>query len=176
MTDVIVTFRDGEVLHAELPEITFELPVLEVRVRSIDANSRRAILPLTAITRVVVQPLAAAPPASELEKWDRAAFHFLEGDVLRASIAPDAHLGRHGGVWHIVEPGSREMMTLALPYAALKGVFEVGDWDSRPPGARGGADGLAAVTRILAERERHQSELPPQRRRPLLSRVRGRQR
>jgi hypothetical protein len=150
--------------------------VIEAQVRGVEPNNLRAILPLTAITQIVVGA-AEAPPAEEVVAgWDRAAFHFLDGQVLRASIAPDAHLGRHGGIWRVVPPGATEMTTLAIPYCALKGVFQIRQWDSRPLSERGEGDRIDTVTRVLAERERHLEELEtPEQRRPLMSRI-GRRR
>lgn len=174
---VVISFADGEVLHAEVPEISFDLPILEAEIRSVDLNNERALLPLTAIIQIVVGKSAPAPDASVLRGWDRAAFHFLDGQVLRAWIAPDALLGRHGGVWSVVEPGGEEMRTVAIPYCALKGVFRIRQWDSRPFSERA-ADGDRAhlVTRILAERERNLADLEtPEKRRPLMTRV-GRRR
>lgn len=168
---VIISFTDGEVLHAEVPPLTFELPVIEAEVRGAEANNRRAILPLTAITQIVVGDPEPAPSQAVLEGWDRAAFHFIDGQVVRAWIAPDATIGRHGGVWQVVLPDAADLVTLGIPYAALKGVFQVRQWDSRVAGERPPADGIDPVTRVLAERERHLETLTtPEQRRPLMSR------
>jgi hypothetical protein len=173
MPNVVISFTDGEVLHAETPEITFDLALLEAEFRSVDPNTERAIFPVTAIRQLIVGDPLPAPSADVVAGWDRAAFHFTDGQVLRASIAPDALLGRHGGVWHLVEPGSDELRTVAIPYAALKGVYNIRQWDSRPLAERDGDDHLDHLARILAEREtmatRGSSE--PQRR-ALLSRMR----
>ncbi|MDQ2959933.1 MAG: hypothetical protein M3R48_02645 [Candidatus Dormibacteraeota bacterium] len=172
MPTVIISFSDGEVLHAEIPELTFDLPVIEADVRGVEPNNQRAILPLTAITQIVVGLPVPAPDATVVAGWDRAAFHFLDGQVIRASIAPDAVLGRHGGIWQVVEPNGAELITLALPYCALKGVFQVRQWDSRPFADRAPGDRIDPVTRVLAERERHLEEMTtPEQRRPLMSRV-----
>jgi hypothetical protein len=93
--------------------------------------------------------------------------------VLRASIRADAHLGRYGGVWHIVEPGGAELRTIAVPYAALKGVYQIRQWDSRPASERDEHAELDQLARVLAERERTIAgggTVPT--RRPLLSRMR----
>jgi hypothetical protein len=173
MPNVVISFVDGEVLHAETPEITFDLAVLEAELRSVDPNGERAIFAVTAIRQLIVGDPLPAPPAEVVAAWDRAAFHFSDGEVLRASIAPDALLGRHGGIWHIVEPGGDELLTLAIPYAALKGVYHIRQWDSRSLGDRGEEDQLDQLARVLAEREvyaaRGNSEPP---RRALLSRMR----
>jgi hypothetical protein len=174
--DVVISFVDGEVLHAEIPELTFDLPVIEAEVRGVEPNNQRAILPLTAITQIVIGSPGGAPPPEVVAEWDRAAFHFIDGQVLRASIAPDALLGRHGGIWQMVGPGESELITLAVPYCALKGVFHVRQWDSRPFSERGERDHIDIVTRVLAERERHLEEMAtPEQRRPLMSRI-GRRR
>jgi hypothetical protein len=175
---VVISFVDGEVLHADIPELTFDVPVIEAEVRGVEPNNRRAILPLTAITQMVVGDAEAPPPEDVVRSWDRAVFHFVDGQVLRASIAPQALLGRHGGIWKVFVPGGVELTTLAIPYCALKAVFNVREWDSRPLVERGGGDRdhIDTVTRVLAERERHLEELStPEQRRPLMSRI-GRRR
>ncbi len=176
MPAVVISFVDGEVLHAEIPEITFDMPVIEAEVRGVEPNNQRAILPLTAITQMVVGDPEPPPADSVVEGWDRAVFHFIDGQVLRASIAPQSLLGRHGGIWRVFVPGATELTTLAIPYCALKAVFHVRQWDSRPLSERGNGEHLDTVTRVLAERERHLEELTtPEQRRPLMSRI-GRRR
>ena len=172
----MVSFTDGEILHAEIPELTFDMPVIEAEVRGVDPNNQRAILPLTAITQMVVGEAEPVPPDDVLETWDRAVFHFADGEVLRASIAPQALLGRHGGIWRLVPQGGEELTTLAIPYCALKAVFNVRQWDGRPLAERADGERIDTVTRVLAERERHLDELAtPEQRRPLMSRI-GRRR
>jgi hypothetical protein len=71
-----------------------------------------------------------------------------------------------------VEPGSPEVRTLGIPYSSLKGVFKLRQWDSRPVGARSGADThLDQMARILAERDAGGMGSSPAHRQPLISRV-----
>lgn len=178
MPAVVISFLDGEVLHAEIPELSFDMPVIEAEVRGVEPNNQRAILPLTAITQILVGSPEPAPATDVTAAWDRAAFHFIDGQVIRASIEPGALLGRHGGIWRVVPPGDVELTTLAIPYCALKAVFQIRQWDSRPFSERGEGNGtrIDTVTRVLAERERHLEDLAtPEQRRPLMSRV-GRRR
>lgn len=153
MPEVVISFLDGEILHAETPEITFDLAILEAELRSVDLNGERALFPVAAIRQILVGEPGPAPAADVLEQWDRAAFHFIDGHVMRASISADVLLGRHGGVWRIVEAGSDELRTIAVPYSALKGVFRIRQWDSRPLGERAEEGRLDQLARILAERE-----------------------
>lgn len=153
MPAVVISFVDGEVLHVTTPEITFELALLEAEFPSIEPNSERALFPVGAIRQLLIGDPMPAPPADELAAWDKAAFHFLDGQVLRASIRPQAILGRFGGVWDIVEAGSDELRTVGIPYAALKGVYRVRQWDSRPLHERTGEARVDQLARILAERE-----------------------
>ncbi len=167
---VLISFLDGEIVHAEVDDLSFDRPLVEAEVRGADPNNERALFPLTAIREIVVgQPV---PAPEDLAGWDRAAFHFLDGQVLRASVAPDSLLGRFGGLWRAVEPGSPEMRTLGIPYSSLKGVFKLRQWDSRPVAARAGTDNhLNQVARILAERDGGGTASPPAHGHPLISRV-----
>ncbi|HZB97867.1 MAG TPA: hypothetical protein VE219_04635 [Candidatus Sulfotelmatobacter sp.] len=174
MPEIVISFADGEVLHAVTPDITFDRPLLEAEVRNVDPNSDRALFALTAIRQMVVGEIEAAPDESTLSSWDRAAFHFLDGHVLRAWISPDSTLGRFGGVWRTVEPDSDELRTLAIPYTSLKGVFRLKQWDgrlSRQRAQEGDAARLDQLARVLAERATETVSDAPTRR-PLMERVR----
>jgi hypothetical protein len=177
MPQVMISFLDGEVLFAETPEITFDLPVIEARVDNVDANSERALVPTTAIRQMIVGDVEAAPELATVETWDKAVFHFVDGQVLQAYIEPQALLGRHGGIWRLVERGSDELRTIAVPYSALKAVFRVRVWDSRPASERAAREAgvsphLDTVVRVLAEREmRSTGQIRPEEA-PLISRMR----
>jgi hypothetical protein len=177
MPQVVISFLDGEVMFADTPEITFELPAIEARVENVDANSERALIPTTAIRQIIVGDVEPAPDAATVESWDKAVFRFLDGQILHAYIEPQALLGRHGGIWRLVERGSDELRTLAVPYSALKAVFRVRVWDSRPAGERAAREAgvsphLDTVVRVLAEREaRATGQLRPEEA-PLISRMR----
>jgi hypothetical protein len=177
MPAVVISFLDGEVLFAETPDITFDLPVLEARVENVDANSERALIPTTAIRQIMVGDVEDAPDQATLESWDKAVFHFLDGQILHAHIEPEALLGRHGGIWRLVERGTDELRTLAVPYSALKGVFRVRVWDSRSASERAARDAgvsphLDTVVRVLAEREMRSTGQLRHEEAPLISRMR----
>jgi hypothetical protein len=178
MPQVVISFLDGEVLFAETPEVTFDLPAIEARVENVDANSERALIPTTAIRQIMIGEVEEAPDAAVLERWDKAVFHFLDGQILHAHIAPEALLGRHGGIWRLVERNSEELRTLAVPYTALKAVFRVRVWDSRPASERaaraaGVSPHLDAMVRVLAEREmRASGHVRRDEEAPLISRMR----
>jgi hypothetical protein len=160
MPAVVITFHDGEVIWAETPTITFDLPVIEAEIRNVDSNSERALLPLAAIRQLIVGEVRPAPAPETLDAWDKAAFHFLDGQVLRAWLGPEVRLGPHGGVWELVEQGTPdpELRTIAVPWCSLKGVFQIRQWDSRSAGERaaraaGEPVHLENMIRVLAERE-----------------------
>lgn len=167
MPSVVISFLDGEVLYASTPEITFDLAIMEAEFPGIESNSERALLSVSAIRQVLIGDPEPAPPPAELATWDKAAFHFIDGEVMRASIAPRALLGRFGGVWHMVEPELDELRTVGISYAALKGVYRIRQWDGRPLYERNGESSLDHLARILAEREGGMTvdgEAAPQRR------------
>lgn len=160
---VVICFLDGELLHAEVPDLDFDLPVLEAAVRTVDHNSEQALIPLTGVRRIIVGGGQPLPSGDVLETWDRAVFRYLDGQVLRARIAPDSRIGVHGGIWDLVESGSDRLSTVAIPFATLKGVFQVRHWDSRPlhERARGRQARTEQLVRLLAERESRSND-PPQ--------------
>ena len=60
---MVISFMDGEVLHVEAPELTFELAILEAELRSVDPNGERAISPVSAIRQLLIGDPRPAPPA-----------------------------------------------------------------------------------------------------------------
>ena len=161
MPALLIVFQDGELLHADTEVLSFDLPVLDVEVLSVDSNSERAIIPLAGIRQILVGEVEPAPPQPQLEGWDRAAFHFLDGQVMRAFVDPDVLLGAHGGIWRVVEPGHTELRRLAIPYSSLKGVFRLHQWDGRSATARRAATEagrLEHMVSVFAEREARSSQ------------------
>lgn len=178
MPNLVIVFHDGEIMCATSPPLRFDLPVIEADVTDLETNSERAILPLASIRQIIVGDVVAAPSPEEMDGWDRAAFHFTDGQVMRAWVGPDAVLGVHGGIWPIVEPGSEELRTLAIPYTSLKGIFRLHAWDTRsgPERAAAAAGSSASVdqtVRVLAERELRSLGAPDRRGATLLDRLRA---
>jgi hypothetical protein len=178
MPNLVILFHDGEIMCATSPPLRFDLPVIEADVTDLETNCERAILPLAAIRQIIVGDAAAAPSVEELEGWDRAAFHFSDGYVMRAWIGPDAVLGVHAGIWPVVEPGSEELRTLAIPYTSLKGVYRLRSWDARSAPERAAAESgssaaLDQTVRVLAERELRSLGAPERRGATLLARLRA---
>ena len=75
---VVILFRDGELLYARIPPLAFDLPVIEAQLQNVDSNSEEAVLPLAAIRQIIIGPSEPAPPREQLQSWDRAAFHFID--------------------------------------------------------------------------------------------------
>lgn len=177
VTTLVILFWDGSIMYAESPPLTFDLPVIEAEVLDLDSNCERAILPLAGIRQIIVGEVSAAPAEVEAGGWDRAAFHFSDGHVLQAWVGPEARLGAHGGVWPMVEQGSDEMRTLAIPYSSLTGVYRLRSWDRRGAattlGGSADSSGVRQRVRVLAEREVRSAGRQDRRTRGLLDRLRG---
>jgi hypothetical protein len=172
MSRVIITFHDGEVIHAGIDDLSFSLPIVSAEVQSIDPNCEIALFPLAAIRQMVIGDIETAPDPEVLNSWDRTAFHFADGQVFRAWIDPDAELGLHGGTWRVVEPDSIEMRTMGIPYSSLKGVYRLRQWDSRTTSERtGGSGGVEQLVRVLAERSQA-NDKPPAPDNTLINRIR----
>ena len=102
-------------------------------MRSINQNSERALFPVSAIRQILVGDPEPAPPEAEVATWDRAAFHFIDGPGA-ARIDPLRRASRsiRRRVAHRRARIGTELRTIAVPYAALKGVYQIRQWDSRP--------------------------------------------
>lgn len=151
MPAVQICFLDGEILYADVDDLSFDAPVIEAQVRNVDANSDWALLPCTAIQHMLIGDPEPVPDSDTMVQWERAVFRFSDGGVLRALIAPDAELGRHGGVWRCLGEEDDEVRRLAIPYAALKAVFRVRAWDSRPRAERSAEGPEAQQVEQLAQ-------------------------
>jgi hypothetical protein len=171
MAKVIISFHDGEVIHAGVDDLSFSLPVLSAEVQSIDPNCEIALFPLAAVRQMVIGDIETAPDPDVLNRWDRTAFHFADGQVFRAWIDPNAELGLHGGTWRVVEPDSVEMRTLGIPYSSLKGVYRLRQWDSRTTSERSGGDGVEQLAKVLAEQDQATNVAAPPKK-ALINRIR----
>ncbi len=139
MPDVVVSFLDGEMLYGTVAELQMEDPYLDLSVENLGSNARRALIPLTSVRQILVGESPPLPAARELERLPRIALRFTDGQVERAYVATPARLQRFGAVWDMVDPGAEQRRLVGVPYTAIKAVFFITDWDSRPPGRRGGA-------------------------------------
>ncbi len=175
MTEVVLAFLDGELMHGAVASLQMDDPFLEVELHGLDGNNRQALVPAASLRQVDQLLVPALSPEVEVEALPRVALHFQDGQVFRAHVVTPAALQRYGAVWDVVEAGTRDHRTMAIPYTSLKAVFYVRHWDTRRPQDRGGDDPRdrerARLAEIMARRSRAAVSEPEERSSGLLARL-----
>ena len=136
---VIVKFLDDEMMEGRVKEVTLERPEFELQLSDADPNNERALIPLPSVKWISLQ--AGVPTAAELARASRkVALRFQDGDVVKGYLDGElAHLS-FGLIMRLLSVDQDRIETLAVPYTALKALFYVRSWDSRPPEFDGEAD------------------------------------
>ena len=128
---VVVRFADDEIAEG-LAVLDLDKPDFELRFASPVENSREAIVPLASVKRVLLQRhLVAEPVAPDLLR--KVALHFWDGEVITGLLREVPQRLRHGMVVELLSPEADQAELLALPYHAIKAVFFLRTWDTRPP-------------------------------------------
>ena len=175
MTEVVLAFLDGELMHGAVAALQLDDPFLEVELHGLDGNNRQALVPAASLRQVDLVGVQSLAAEVDVEGLPRVALHFQDGQVFRAHVLTPAALQRYGAVWDVVEAGTREHRTLAIPYTALKAAFYVRHWDTRRPQDRGGDDPRdrerARLAEIMSRRSRAAVSEPDERSSGLLARL-----
>ncbi|HYM49066.1 MAG TPA: SHOCT domain-containing protein [Candidatus Limnocylindrales bacterium] len=136
---VIIRFLDDEIIEGRLPAITFDEPNLVLQVSDGTSNNERALIPLPAIKRVTLDQ--ATPSAAESGRdMRKVAMRFQDGEVLKGYLDGELQHAVYGMTLRLMTVERDRIETLGVPYTALKALFYLKSWDSRPPEFSGEAD------------------------------------
>ena len=129
---VLVRFADDEIAAGRTADLDLDKPEFFLRFDNASTNSREAIVPLASVKRILVHRdiLAADLPRDELRK---VAIHFWDGEVVRGLLCDLPERRRFGMTLELVDPEVERSESYALPYHAIKAVFFLRTWDTRPP-------------------------------------------
>ena len=135
---VVVRFLDDEILEGRVERFGLDEPNLEL-VFDGAGNNERALVPLPSIKRVTleVRQPEPMPPAKE---QPRVAIRFQDGEVLKGYLDGPPEHAPYGLTLRLLSVERDRLETLAIPYTALKALFYLKSWDSRPPEFGGEAD------------------------------------
>ncbi|MDQ6848207.1 MAG: hypothetical protein M3019_11620 [Candidatus Dormibacteraeota bacterium] len=129
---VLVRFADDEVAEGRTPDLDLEHAEFELSFDSPRDNAHSAIVPLASVKRVLLgrEEVSGSVPDDVLRK---VALHFWDGEVIKGLLrrVPERH--RNGMTLELLTPEADMAEVLALPYHALKAVFFLRSWDTRPP-------------------------------------------
>jgi hypothetical protein len=138
-TSVTVRFLDDEIMEGRVENLTLQEPNIELQVPAGSSNNERALIPLPSIKRVTLL-VAPATPAEKERATRKVAIRFQDGEVLKGYLDGELQHATHGVTIRLLSVEKDRMETLAVPYTALKALFYVRSWDSRPPEFNGEAD------------------------------------
>ena len=136
---VIIRFLDDEIIEGRVPRVTFDEPNLVLQVSDGSSNNERALIPLPAIKRVTLDATTPTPTEAGRE-MRKVAMRFQDGEVLKGYLDGELQHGVHGMTLRLMTVERDRIETLGVPYTALKALFYLKSWDSRPPEFNGDAD------------------------------------
>jgi hypothetical protein len=135
---VVVRFLDDEIMEGRVERFGLDEPNLEL-VFDGASNNERALVPLPSVKRVTLDVAEVAPQATT-EGRSRVAIRFQDGEVLKGYLEGEPEHAPYGLTLRLLSVEADRLETLAIPYTALKALFYLKSWDSRPPEFGGEAD------------------------------------
>ena len=131
-TTVTIRFLDDEIIEGRVGTLSLNQPNLELDMPDDASNNERALIPLPSIKRITLK--AGAPTSEEQKRAQRkVAIRFQDGEVLRGYLDGDLQQASHGLVLRFMTAEKDHIETLGIPYTALKALFYLKSWDTRPP-------------------------------------------
>jgi len=131
-TTVTIRFLDDEIMEGSAGTISLDQPNIELDLHDESSNNERALIPLPSIKRITLK--AHAPGKEEQARAERkVAIRFVDGEVLKGYLDGDLKRSTHGVVMQLMTVEKDRTETLAIPYTALKALFYLKTWDTRPP-------------------------------------------
>jgi hypothetical protein len=131
-TTVTVRFLDDEIMEGRVVAITLDQPNIELEFPDEASNNERALIPLPSIKRITLK--AGAPTSAEQARAERkVAIRFSDGEVLKGYLDGELRHATHGIQLRLLTVEKDRIETLAVPYTALKALFYLKTWDTRPP-------------------------------------------
>jgi hypothetical protein len=132
-TTVTIRFLDDEIMQGRVGTINLDQPNIELEMLDPGSNNERALIPLPSIKRITLE--ATEPTRQEQTQAEtKVAIRFQDGEVLKG------YLDGHGVTLRLMAVEKDRIETLGIPYTALKALFYLKSWDTRPPEFDGAED------------------------------------
>jgi hypothetical protein len=131
-TTVTIRFLDDEIMQGRVGTINLDQPNIELEMLDQASNNERALIPLPSIKRITLE--AAAPtPQEQTRAETKVAIRFQDGEVLKGYLDGELRHAGHGVTIRLMAMEKDRIETLGIPYTALKALFYLKSWDTRPP-------------------------------------------
>jgi putative oligomerization/nucleic acid binding protein len=130
-TTVTVRFLDDEIMEGRVAAFSLDQPNIELVLPDEGSNNERALIPLPSIKRITIK--VGEPTSAERERADRkVAIRFQDGEVLRGYLDGPLKHSTHGITMRLMTVEKDRIETLGIPFTALKALFYLRTWDTRP--------------------------------------------
>jgi len=131
-TTVTIRFLDDEIMEGQVASVSLNQPNIELEMPDEASNNERALIPLPSIKRITLT--AGEPSSEERARAERkVAIRFQDGEVLKGYLDGELRQASHGLTLRLLSVEKDRIETLGIPYTALKALFYLKTWDTRPP-------------------------------------------
>ena len=131
-TTVTIRFLDDEIMQGRVGTINLDQPNIELEMLDPGSNNERALIPLPSIKRITLE--ATAPTRQEQTRAEKkVAIRFQDGEVLKGYLDGELRHAGHGVTMRLMAVEKDRIETLGIPYTAIKALFYLKSWDTRPP-------------------------------------------
>ncbi|HVS07391.1 MAG TPA: SHOCT domain-containing protein [Candidatus Dormibacteraeota bacterium] len=129
---ITIRFLDDEIMEGKVATISLDQPNLELEMLDQASNNERALIPLPSIKRIALG--SGAPTAAEQARAEqKVAIRFQDGEVLKGYLDGELLHATYGVTMRLMAAEKDRIETLGIPYTALKALFYLKSWDTRPP-------------------------------------------
>jgi len=130
-TTVTIRFLDDEIMEGQVATISLDQVNVVLDMPGEASNNERALIPLPSIKRITLQ---AGPPTpdEQARAGRKVAIRFQDGEVLRGYLDGELQHASHGVTMRLMTVEKDRIETLGIPYTALKALFYLKSWDTRP--------------------------------------------
>jgi Short C-terminal domain len=129
---VTIRFLDDEIMEGRVASLSLNQPNIELDMPDEASNNQHALIPLPSIKRITLK--AGVPTSTEQTRAKRkVAIRFQDGEVLKGYLDGDLQHASHGLTMRLMNISKDRIETLGIPYTALKALFYLKSWDTRPP-------------------------------------------
>ena len=132
VSKLTVRFVDDEVIEGSTDNFSMETLDFHLEVNRGAGNNKAAVIPLPAVKKIAIESGPADEHAATADK--KVALRLQDGEVVRGYLNGSLEHHKYGLTLTLYSTDKKTMDTLAIPYTALKALFYVKSWDSRPPG------------------------------------------
>jgi hypothetical protein len=131
-TTVTIRFLDDEIMEGRVATVSLDQPNLELEMIDQASNNERALIPLPSIKRIALGS-GTPTPDEQARAGKKVAIRFQDGEVLKGYLDGELLHAAYGVTMRLMAVEKDRIETLGIPYTALKALFYLKSWDTRPP-------------------------------------------